>query len=343
MDPSSLILRVEAEMRDLLASPDPSLQPFTGMMSYHLGWLDQSLQPVDGVGGKRFRPLICLLACEAQGTECTPAVPAAAAIELLHNFSLIHDDIEDASPLRRHRETIWHLWGVPQAINAGDGMHVLAHVALHRLLDRGVAPAQVVAVTKVLDETSLQLCRGQYLDMAFEERMDITEQEYLVMIGGKTAALVSASTQIGAMLGTEDSSIAKAYRVFGKEMGLAFQMVDDILGIWGDPKVTGKSSASDILSKKKTLPLLHALARLEETDRAGYLELRRIYQQDRVEEHDVPAVLALLDQVGARAYVQAHAERHTGRAFSALERAGQPNAAGEELVELARSFLQRTH
>ena len=343
MDWSPLVLQVEAEMRDLLASPEPSLQPFYDMMSYHLGWLDQSLQPVEGVGGKRFRPLICLLACEAQGTECTQAVPAAAAIELIHNFSLIHDDIEDNSPMRRHRETLWQLWGIPQAINAGDGMHVLAHLALERLQDRGITPAKVVAVTHIMDETSLRLCHGQYLDLAFEERADITEDEYLAMIGGKTAALVSASTQIGASLGSDDPQVAEAYRVFGKEMGLAFQMVDDILGIWGDPKITGKSSASDILSKKKTLPVLHALAKLEEIDNAGYDALRRIYQQDQVMEQDVSAVLGLLERAGARAHVQAQAEKHTEGALSALESAGQRNAAQEELVEIARSFLQRTY
>ena len=197
MDWSPYILQVEAEMRELLAAPDPSLLQFYGMMSYHLGWLDQAFQPVEGVGGKRFRPLICLLASEAQGVDWAQAVPAAAAIELVHNFSLIHDDIEDGSPMRRHRETLWHVWGSPQAINAGDGMHVLAHLALQRLLDRGITPAKVVAVTRILDETSLRLCHGQYLDLAFEERMDITENEYLAMINGKTASLVSASTQIG--------------------------------------------------------------------------------------------------------------------------------------------------
>ncbi len=343
MDLTLCLQQVEREMQALLHSPEPGLQSLYGMMAYHMGWLDRDLRPTQVSGGKRFRPLLCLLACEALRADAHCALPAAAAIELVHNFSLIHDDIEDASPLRRHRETVWHIWGIPQAINVGDGLFVLAHLALPPLLERGVPAATVLAVARVLDTTCLRLCEGQYLDLVFEGRLDISIEEYLYMIGGKSASLIAASTEIGALLATEDRRIVEAYRRFGWEMGLAFQMVDDILGIWGDPQVTGKSAASDILSRKKTLPILYALHRLESTGRiANGQMLRQIYRQPQVQKSDLARVLELLEEAEARAYVQAQAEEHTARALAALDQTGVENAAQQQLREMATSFLQRT-
>jgi len=345
MDLAAYVREVEGQMRALLASPEPALVPFYGMMAYHLGWLDRDFRAVQVSKGKRVRPLLCLLACEAQGGDHSRALPAAAALELIHNFSLIHDDIEDASPLRRHRATVWHLWGIPQAINAGDGMLMLAHLALQPLRDHGVEADKALAVSHVLDATCLRLCQGQYLDLVFEERLDIAVEEYLHMIGGKSASLIAASTEIGALLAADDPRIVASWREFGWEMGLAFQMVDDILGIWGDPQVTGKSAASDILSKKKTLSILYALATLREGDAEEIAQgeaLRRIYQQEELSASDVAQVLALLDAAGAREYVQTEAEAHTGRALATLDRLGLDNPAANQLREIASSFLKRT-
>ncbi len=241
--------------------------------------------------------------------------------------------------MRRHRETVWHIWGVPQAINAGDGMLILAHLALQPLLERGVPPATVVETIRVLDSTCFRLCQGQYLDLAFEQREAVGVDEYQSMIGGKTASLIAASAEIGAMLATESSQAIAASREFGWELGLAFQMVDDILGIWGDPLVTGKSAASDILSRKKTLPILFALQRLPAPSAAAF---GRLYAQEQLAEEDVPQVLGWLEQAGARADVVERAKLHTQRALDALERTGGSGPAQEQLRAQALSFLKRS-
>jgi len=187
---------IEEELRYSIAAPSDDLVSFYNMMAYHLGWLDGQFRPVQAASGKRIRPLLCLLTCEAAGGDWHKALPAAAALELVHNFSLIPDDIEDNSSTRRGRTPLWKLWGLPQGINAGDGMLVLACQALLRLNDRGVDSATTLAAIHLLYQTILALCQGQYLDIAFEGRLDVSEEAYLRMIGGKTASLFAASTQM---------------------------------------------------------------------------------------------------------------------------------------------------
>ncbi|MEI2691836.1 MAG: polyprenyl synthetase family protein [Anaerolineae bacterium] len=232
-----------------------------GMLRYHMGWVDPAMQPAVINSGKRIRPVVCLLACAAVGGAVEDALPAAAAVELLHNFSLIHDDVEDNSSTRRHRPTVWALWGVPQAINAGDAMFTLARLALHGVTGRGVVAATALEASAIFDRACLRLTEGQYLDMSFEDRQDVAVEEYVAMIEGKTAALLSASLELGALLGGADEGTRRSLAEFGRGLGLAFQMQDDILGIWGDETITGKSAASDILARKKSLPVVYALAR----------------------------------------------------------------------------------
>ena len=242
---------VEGEMRQILLAPGERVRPLYDMMAYHLGWVDEQAKPVQADSGKRLRPLLCLLCCEAAGGDWQQAVPAAAGLELIHNFSLIHDDIEDNSPTRRGRPTVWALWGLPHGINAGDSMLMLARLALGRLSSRGVDPGIALQAMDILDRTCLRLCEGQYLDMAGEGHLDMSEEDYLEMTGGKTAALLAASTQMGALIAGAGDAV-ESYRQFGWNLGLAFQMVDDLLGIWGDPAVTGKSAADDVRSRKMT-------------------------------------------------------------------------------------------
>lgn len=346
MDLAPYIQQIEAQMRAMLVTPHSALAPFYNMMQYHLGWMDKDFNAARAQTGKRLRPVICLLMSEGLGGSIEAALPAAAAIELIHNFSLIHDDIEDASPLRRHRETLWHIWGIPQAINAGDGMLMISHLALQPLRQMELAPDAVLDIVRILDETCLKLCQGQYLDIAFETRTDITMEEYLVMIGGKTASLIAASAQIGAMIATNDSDLIQAGREFGWQLGLAFQMVDDILGIWGDAAVTGKSAASDITSCKKTLPILFALEQLAQGTMAQQMigaKLRAVFEQPAIDEAQVPQVLEMLDTARTRDHVQRRAEQHTEQALEALRRLGAPNGALQQLGNLASDFLQRTH
>jgi geranylgeranyl diphosphate synthase type I len=262
----------------------------------------------------------------------------AAAVELLHNFSLIHDDVEDDSPTRRHRPTVWALWGVPQAINAGDAMFTLARLALHGLGSRPIPPALAMDACMIFDHACLRLTEGQYLDMSFEGRLDVTVDEYLTMIEGKTAALLSASLELGALVGGADQATRRHLAEFGRSLGLAFQMQDDILGIWGDEAVTGKSAASDILTRKKSLPVVYAL----ENPRVGE-ELRARYAQ-AIEPADVPAVLDLLALAGAREYAEQAAQAAHQAALDELAAGGvlaDGNEAGKALLQTAEMLLGR--
>ncbi|HEX8032618.1 MAG TPA: polyprenyl synthetase family protein, partial [Ktedonobacterales bacterium] len=220
------------------------LDEFDGQIEYHLGWRNPDLSPAQSHPGKLLRPTLVLLASElAAGRHGATAserddlvrrvVPAAACVELVHNFSLVHDDIEDGDEERRHRPTLWKLWGIPQAINTGDAIFSLARQGLWRLVDAGIAPLVVVRLAALLDRTCLELCEGQFLDMRYEGRRDITVEMYLEMIGRKTAALMACSTEMGAHLGApDDAALAGTLARFGRALGLAFQLRDDLLGIW---------------------------------------------------------------------------------------------------------------
>ena len=194
---------LEGELRAVVEQAEeagPPLDAYTTMLTYHMGWSDVDGNPVEGQSGKRVRPLLCLMACEAAGGTWENALPAAAALELVHNFSLIHDDIQDQGDLRRGQPTVWKVWGVPQAINAGDALFTMAHQAALRLSERGVPPTTTLAALSILDQTCLRLTQGQYLDMSFEERDTVDVESYLHMIEGKSAALLSASAWIGEKL-----------------------------------------------------------------------------------------------------------------------------------------------
>ena len=329
---------IEAEMRRVLDLPGDHLTGHYGMLRYHMGWLDPQLRPAQVNSGKRVRPVLVLLACEAIGSPADKALPAAASVELLHNFSLIHDDIEDDSPTRRHRPTVWALWGRPQAINAGDAMFTLARTALAGLPARGLAAERTLEAFHVFDETCLRLTEGQYLDMSFESRMDVTVDEYLTMIAGKTAALVGASLELGALVGAAEPDTRQHLAEFGRHLGLAFQIQDDILGIWGDEALTGKSAESDILTRKKSLPVIYALQNPE----IGPALARRYTQS--MENADIPEVLELLLRAGARQYAEQMAQQATDLSLEALRASGvlaEGNQAGQALLELAKALLDR--
>ncbi len=332
------VAAVERAMLDLLAAPSPEVEPLYGAMRYHLGWADERLQPVQAPGGKRVRPLFCLLSCEAAGGDWQAAVPLAAGLELIHNFSLIHDDIEDRSELRRHRLTVWKQWGVPQAINTGDAMFSLARLAVHGLAARGIPAEVVLAVLRRLEETSLALCRGQYLDMAFEREPEVSLERYLQMIEGKTAALLACAAETGALVGAGLRGRHDAFRRFGRELGLAFQIVDDILGIWGDPAVTGKPAADDVRSGKKTLPILRAL---EVLATQGDSELARLMAGRNLSDGDVAAAIRCIEATGAQAHASELARAHTKAGLAALDEAVPPSPARDALRALALRLVAR--
>lgn len=300
------------------------------MLAYHMGWEGEGAGPE--ASGKRIRPLLVLLTCAAAGNDWHRALPAAAAVELVHNFSLIHDDIQDNSTLRRGRETVWKRWGVPQAINAGDTLFSLAQLTILRLAETA-SPEVSLRAAQVLHETCLQLTQGQYLDLAYESRGNLSIEAYWPMVTGKTGALLSACTRIGAIVACAPEDVIQAYARFGLSLGLAFQLQDDLLGIWGDAELTGKSAESDLISGKKSLPVLYGL------ERQG--PFARRWSQGNIRSHEVRELAEQLKNEGAYDYTRELANQHTTRALECLEQARPSGEAGEALIGLARRLLSR--
>jgi geranylgeranyl diphosphate synthase type I len=332
---AELLPVIEADLRAALQPPEGAPPAFYCMMHYHLGWLEAdgmpSLQPTSG---KRVRPVLCLLCCRAAGADWTGARPAAAAIELIHNFSLLHDDIQDRSPLRRGRPTAWSIWGEAQAINAGDALFALAHLAIQHLPVGDSPDAVRLETLRVLDEACLYLTCGQHMDIDFETQGDVSVETYLEMVAGKTAALMATSAHLGALAAGAEPDVQMHYRAFGQNLGMAFQVMDDVLDIWGDPAVTGKRAAIDIHDRKKSLPVLYGLAHS-----AG---LRGLYaRQEPFDEGTVRRVNALLDEAGARPYAEGVAEAYSRQALKALDEAYPEPEAGALLRELADDLLRR--
>lgn len=226
---------------------------YVAMFNYQMGW--EGEKAGREAQGKRIRPLLVLLACHACGGKWQRALPAAAAVELVHNFSLIHDDIQDRSEMRRGRQTVWMKWGEAQAINAGDAMLTVAQLSVLRLSKYFTAEIVHQAI-EILQYACLKLTRGQHLDIAFEDQEDLPLEFYWQMIEGKTSALLSACLEIGTLLGGADEKRCQAMTSFGSRIGAAFQVQDDWLGIWGDDEIIGKSTSSDLVTRKKTYPVL---------------------------------------------------------------------------------------
>ncbi len=341
MSRSELQGQIVAAMRAAFPQADAAVAPFYAMMQYHLGWLDERFQPDAARGGKLLRPLLALLANRVFGGRDEQALPLAAGIQLLHDFSLIHDDIEDNSPTRRGRATLWRIWGVPQAINAGDGMFALAHRSLHRLTDVGVPAERALRILRDFEATILRICEGQYLDIAAEGQMELAEERYLQMIRGKTAMLAAASAGLGAQVATDDEAQIAAMWQFGEALGMAFQMQDDLLDIWGAPEVTGKPFAADLAQRKMSLPVIHALAHASAPDRHRFASL---YRQPTLTHDDLQMLLAILDRAGSRVYVETLARAEYDRAMAALGRVVPVDqAALDDLRSLANSLLDRVH
>ncbi len=315
-----------------------SPRPLYDMMKYHLGWLDENLKEAQQYRGKRFRPTLCLLTYNALSGVYDKVLPAAAAVELIHNFSLIHDDIEDMDEERRHKPTVWKLWGIAQAINVGDGMHVLANLAALRLKELNVTSSKIVEVLEILNRTIIDLCEGQYLDMSYEDKLDITTKMYLEMISRKTASLVEASTLIGATLATEDEKIVEHFRKFGRNIGIAFQIVDDIIGIW--EKKTGKPKASDIRNKKKTLPMLYAFEKASNKEKRLLVQT---FKKEKLCEEDISDVLEILENVSAHEYSKNIAESYETKGLKELSSTGIENEAMEKLKMLAEFLVKRKY
>ena len=329
-----------------LTEAAPLLDDFYGQIEYHLGWRHPDLTPAKHHPGKLLRPALVLFGCELaagrtgvdapeRNERARRAVPAAVCVELIHNFSLVHDDIEDGDEERRHRPTLWKLWGLPQAVNTGDGIFAIARAALWRLADEGIDPRVLVRLASLVDRTCVELCEGQYLDMSYEGRLDVTEAMYMDMIGRKTASLMACSLEMGGRLGAPgDESVAAHLARFGRALGLAFQLRDDLLGIWAAEAELGKATAGDLRRKKMSLPVIAAFAHASAADQRT---LRRIYgAKGEASAEQIEEVMSILERAGVRERVVEVLRKQAAVARDALEAAaGTSRTAREPRDELA--------
>ncbi len=292
---------VEADIRNLLKKETELYLK----ASYNFGFVNEKLHFCAESGGKMFRPYLLLLLNEALGGKPEKALPIASSIQIFHNFSLVHDDIEDNDLLRRGRSTAWSLWGVPQGINIGDFILNLSYKSAIRVEDK--------FLRKALDMISgcfEEVINGQQLDMSFEDLAidSVSESDYLEMITGKSAALVSLSCSMGAFLAEKEPLIVKEASEFGLNLGLAYQIFDDYMGLWGSEAKTGKKTASDIYKKKKTYPVLLG-ARIAASNEKE--KLRAIYKKDSISENDAKEAVRIFEDTGVK--------NKTVEAFEALQ------------------------
>ncbi|MGI9144976.1 MAG: polyprenyl synthetase family protein [Chloroflexota bacterium] len=330
--------RTDADIRDAIAQHvTPVAERLSAMLEYHFGWRAESLDRLEppAAAGKKLRPALVLLVCQAVCGELNAcARSAAAGVELIHNFSLIHDDIQDRSQLRRHRRTVWSLWGMPQAINAGDALFALAQVVLLR--DGSSTAAEMAAE---LSSTSLLLAEGQFLDIDLQAGDSVASTEmYQTMITRKTGALFAAACRLGAMAGGASEAARDAYAAYGLELGLAFQEQDDLLGVWGTSAVTGKPDAADVVERKRGLPAAMALSLPDAPDwlRTAYADGDGPMQPATIER-----VIGHFDRLDLRTAIEAGVERRYRSALACLADAGARQPARDYLAAICEALGSR--
>jgi geranylgeranyl diphosphate synthase type I len=319
----------------LRAAVDTLREPLRRIAGYHFGWWDEQGRPTAADAGKLLRPALALLAADAVGADPATALPAAVAVELAHNFSLLHDDIMDGDTTRRHRSTAWHVFGVNAAILAGDALLTLAFDVLAGSGHPAARDAVLSLGTAVQD-----LIRGQSEDTAFEQRTDVSRAECVRMAEGKTAALLGCSCALGALLGGGDSDQVGHLRRFGERLGLAFQFVDDLLGIWGDPGVTGTPVYADLRRRKKSLPVVAALT----SGTAAAAELAAGYHGTApLSPAELAEVAGLVERAGGRDWSRTRAWALRAEALHHLAEARPAPRAAAELTGLAELITSRDH
>ena len=317
----------------------------SGPFRYHLGWADQQGRFFDAPqdSGKAVRPALCLFACQSLHGSWEQAMPAALALELVHNFSLVHDDIQDGDEMRRHKPTVWRVWGQPKALAVGNAMHATAYQTALDLTRRGVPEGKAIRCSRLLVESSLSMIEGQVMDLQFEDSLDITIDAYLGMIRLKTGALIACALQVGALLATDRDEHIGAFTQYGRSLGRMFQIRDDVLGIWGDEKTTGKagrSSDNDIRRKKKSYPIVYAL---QKADAPARNRLKSIYSSQSLDQQDVDQVLEILEAVDAQQRAQTMIAREADMAMTALSALPLSGWARQEARSLVDFLASRDY
>ena len=300
--------------------------PLYQMMTYHLGWDDREGNQTHPLDIQRSHGVTCLTACSLLGGDFSHALPAAAAVDLVNSFCEIHDDVQGGHPQRNNRDAVWWVWGPAQAINAGDGMHALARLAVFRLQERGVSAENAFRAVKLLDESSLRACEGRFQDMESQERIDITVDAYLEMAEAKTGALFSCAMRLGGLVASANSSMMDALGASGAKLGLAVQVREDILELWGS------DVSNEIMNKKKLLPVAYAF---EEAEVGVKRLLGEIYFKRVLERDDVNKLRNILEDLGAREY----SERLLKNLKSEVESSLDVDGASVEAVSAAKELL----
>jgi geranylgeranyl diphosphate synthase, type I len=321
--------------RGLRAAVGRLAEPTRTVAGYHFGWWDEHRRPTDGGAGKTVRPALLLLCADAVGSSSGPPVDAAVAVELVHNFTLLHDDIMDNDVLRRHRRTVWSVFGVPTAILAGDALLTLAIDVLTEH-----SPPRAVEAVRWLCAALERVLAGQAVDMAFENCGDVSLEECVAMAADKTASLLSCSCALGALLGGGAPARVALLRQFGHHLGLAFQLIDDLLGIWGESRVTGKLRCSDLRTGKKSLPVVAALT--SNTD-AGRQFAQLYLRTEPLTEAELADAASLIELAGGRDWAAREADRHLDTALRCLAEAEPTPSAAGRLTALARLIADRDH
>lgn len=328
---------VDAALR---ARFDGRSSPLYDMLRYSMGWADADGNPLGGSTGKGLRPVLCLSACEAVGGGFETALPAAAALELIHTFSLVHDDIQDRDELRHHRPTLWRVWGEGKAIVAGNALRGVADASVEGMVAAGAEPAQALDVAALLTEAHLEMIEGQYLDVAYEDRAEVGLQQYLVMISRKTGALIRCAMNAGAAIGTSDRRTVDAFRECGRSLGYVFQIRDDLLGVWGDEEATGKPVGADIRRRKKSFPAVYAMSKVRGEAKKT---LAAKYAQEELDDDDIAVVLEIMDDAGVREYAQGLAVEHCEQAMRHLSSVETAPESRRGIEEIAHFLLLREH
>jgi geranylgeranyl diphosphate synthase type I len=307
--------------------------------AYHLGWVDDHGNATGSDGGKGVRPALAVLSAEAVGADSKVGVPGAVAIELVHNYSLIHDDVMDNDRERRHRLTVWAVFGIPQAIVVGDALAALGQQVVldPQLLVQGGELLCGHQAALALADATAKMIAGQSQDMAFETRDHVTFEECLAMEAGKTGALLGCASAIGAVLAGAPEITVKALDCFGVELGLAFQAVDDLLGIWGDPETTGKPSWSDLRQHKKSLPVTAALS----SGDPGASELSELLLVDDLSERQIERAARLVELCGGRDATNELADSRLGSALDSLDVAEIRDEAKQQFIDIAHFVVER--
>jgi len=305
------------------------------MLRYCMGWSDAYGVPLETKKGKGIRPSLCLFTCDALGGDIEKALPAAVSLELIHNFSLIHDEIQDSDEIRHHRPTLWNVWGIPKALVAGNVMRVLADKSMSTMPSDH---SKLLTVSSsIVSEACLEMIEGQYMDISFEGGDGISVDQYMKMISHKTGALLRSSVHIGAVIGSRGGRVADIFREIGIKLGFMFQIRDDILGTWGETTSTGKPVGSDIRRKKNTLPIIHA----RETQMYQE-EITELYSLESIEDHHVDRVLDILDATKAGHYCQGLVEDYALEVSKDIQDIGFSKNSREEFQALVSFLVDRS-